>query len=346
MGRTRPVPRRLGIAAVAVLCLTAWGCTGSVEPPGRLGDPAAIAGEGVCGLLAEEELELALNAPLRAGSGQASPGFSPSADGPAVGQSPQQSAASGEGVAPSPDAVEAPGGGRAGDAPAGGGGPRPVVAGMDMCARDGQDGARAAWGVLTEADQSDEQEKAQGQDEAGGRQDEDEGDTGSGQPASQTQDRQDEEADRSAGALFQRYVDWHGDYLHRVDVDGHAAVWDPRLRTLLVRAGERLVGVSLTVPNPPVGETDEDDDGDADGDQDAAGEGDDHESGDEEKDDNGAQGDTSDQAGDDTRDDAGESEADEDAEEDLDVEVEVTPEVDAYLQQRARDLAARILGRL
>lgn len=224
MPEARPVCRRLGPAAVAALCLVAWGCGASVDPPGRLGDPAAIFGKGVCGLLAEEELELALNAPLDPGGNVVPTGDSP------------------------PGSVETPGGGGAGGG-TGGGEPRPMVVGMDMCAREGQGEARATWGVLTEAEQRGEAAK-----DARGAQDENGGDAGGGQEAADPEGEQAKQPGQPVEALFERYADWHGDYLDRVEVKGHSAVWDPRLQTLLVHADDRLIGVTLTVPAPGAGD--------------------------------------------------------------------------------------------
>lgn len=200
-------------AGVAAVCLVASGCSPSVEPPLRLGDPKATFGEGVCGLLADEELEIALNAPVRGGGGggtteadsdtQTRPGAVESeGDSEERGTAPEEAAGEEEDLG---DPDEA---GSVAPIQSQYQGPRPILPGMDMCSR-GSDEARAAWGVRAESE--------------------------------------DAESDESLEELFQRYEDWHDDYLEGVSVEGHDALWDERLGTLVVLAGDHLIGVSLTV---------------------------------------------------------------------------------------------------
>lgn len=309
MGVVGGARRRLVVGAVTVGCLVVLvACNPTAEPPQRLGDPQTTGGDGVCGLLVEEELETALNAPLDAG-GQLSAADGPSGDGNAAEGAGGGEGALTEGAEPgalSPPQTGTPRTAQSDDAdmantsdgpPAAANArePRPLVAGMDMCARGSGD-ARAAWGVLSGPDDSEQEEDA-ADDE-------------------QPDEAAEGEGNNSADEAFKRYMDWHGDYLEGVGVDGYDAVWDARLQTLLVHADNRLVGVSLTVPNPPVGGDRPTEDNEEPDDTDEADEADD-----------GADG------GD---------EADEEA----DAEVDLTPEAEAYLQQQAQALAARILGRL
>ena len=57
---------------------------------------------------------------------------------------------------------------------------------------------------------------------------------------------------KSAAARFRQYKDWNGGWLEPRTVDGHPAVWDPGLRTLVVLDGSRAVAVRLTVEHPPL----------------------------------------------------------------------------------------------
>lgn len=169
--------RRLTTALAAAGCVALAACTPTVEAPQRLGDPELTGGEGVCGLLVTEELELVLNTALddasQEAAGAAAPGFAS----------------------------------------------RPIVAGMDMCARSPRDGdASVAWGVLTDPP-----------------------------PAPDGAER---DTDRSVADVFDDYAEWHRRYLDDADVAGHDAVWDQRLGILLVRGDGRLVAVSLAVPDP------------------------------------------------------------------------------------------------
>lgn len=268
--------RWLVTAGVAAVCLVASGCSPSVEPPLRLGDPKATFGEGVCGLLGEEELEIALNAPVRGGGGggtteadsdtQTRPGAVESeGDSEERGTAAEEAAAAGEEDLGDPDGAESL-------APIESQyqGPRPILPGMDMCSR-GSDEARAAWGVRTESE--------------------------------------DAESDESLEELFQRYADWHDDYLEDVSVEGHDALWDERLGTLVVLTGDHLIGVSLTV-------SDSDDD--------------------EEKEQNGA---ASDDGGADAKDGEGGSDDEGGAETD-------DADTDEHLRRGSLDLARRIMGRL
>lgn len=55
-----------------------------------------------------------------------------------------------------------------------------------------------------------------------------------------------------AAERFHQYKDWNSPYLESREVDGRPALWDKRLRTLVVLDGNRAVGVRLTVEHPPV----------------------------------------------------------------------------------------------
>lgn len=54
----------------------------------------------------------------------------------------------------------------------------------------------------------------------------------------------------SAEEQYRRYVQWHEDYVEPLEVDGHEAVWDPSLRTLLVLADGVAFGITLTADDP------------------------------------------------------------------------------------------------
>lgn len=122
---------------VAVLGSALAGCSTPQAPAGLRGSPMVVAEEddGVCGLLASEELELVLNAPVES--------TSPS---PAAGRP-------GE---PESTTAQVPGSGGAEpitETPSTRGWPQ-LLPGMRMCRAMGQEG-RILWGVLT-ADQADE----------------------------------------------------------------------------------------------------------------------------------------------------------------------------------------------
>lgn len=225
---TGRLPRMAGLAIVGMLTLV--GCTAEPDIPSGLGDPVTQ-GDGLCGLLTSNEIEVALNTSL---------------DGEPVGGKLDELAASRDGDAddddeegadsetdpdPSetaemagPDADEGtdevevvelrdyidPGfwpDPPADDPSARGAWGRPMLPDMVMCEASA-DEARVAWGVLTE----------------------------------------------DAEARFGRYRDWHADYVEEVAIADYDAVWDPGLRTVVVLADDAAVGLWLTAPNPPVGD--------------------------------------------------------------------------------------------
>lgn len=162
----------VGVIALA-LGAVVLGCS-KAELPRGLGDTAVIAPlqSGVCGLLAPEELEIVLNAPLQSGAETSE-------------------AAGGTGL------LE-----------------RPLLPRMRMCTASASSGrARVSWGVLNDDGES----------------------------------------------AFERYERWHDDYVTGVRVGRHEGVWDARLRTLVVLAGEQVFGIQVTVPNPPGGTDSEED---------------------------------------------------------------------------------------
>lgn len=203
--------------------LVGTACTPHAEVPRGLGDPI-VAGEadGVCGLLAVEEVEVAVNrslagtqtgdTPAGGATAEAANGPSEPGEGGAAQEAANQEAAAdddGEDTSAEPDRGNAPVSPDAGDAPAPArrgqaNGPSPLLPGMEMCGL-GSPGAGAAWGVLTE----------------------------------------------SAEGQYRRYAQWHEQYLEPVTVGGHEAVWDPALRTLLVLAGDDVAfGLTLTADDP------------------------------------------------------------------------------------------------
>lgn len=85
-----------------------------------------------------------------------------------------------------------------------------------------------------------------------------------------------DDSDEPLEELFAAYRQWHGDDLDGLRVDGHEAVWDTELRTLIVLGDEHAVGVQLTIPDPPLDRDEQEDDQDPeenqDDDEDDAGE--------------------------------------------------------------------------
>lgn len=126
-------------------------CTPQVEVPRGLGDPSAVGqGEGVCALLAAEEVEVAVNRPLSPGSqtriGEEGGTAGEADDEPTPAPTPEPTPTSTPGgEANGADSEAAP----AAQA-AGADGPNPILRGMEMCAL-GAPRAGAAWGLLTES---------------------------------------------------------------------------------------------------------------------------------------------------------------------------------------------------
>lgn len=233
-GRWRPL-----VGAGLLACLAAAGCTLDPEVPQGLTDPVA-AGEGVCGLLAIEEIEVALNRPL-AGTARQKSGVDAPAD---VAQPPAETATPGvgeRGGAGDPLQATAPDG------------VRPILPGMRMCSLGAADSAGVAWGVVPYGPPEDRTDAGSAEDdprdEAGGA------------------DRDGSEGDAAADA-FRRYARWHAPYVEPVPVEGAEATWDEALRTLVVFTDDRVVGVRL--PAPPDSEADDDQEDAAAGDDDDA----------------------------------------------------------------------------
>lgn len=197
---TRLLPSwRLLLIAMSIVLLVA--CSDSATPAGLQGAPMVVPdGDGVCGLLASEEVELALNAPVESGD------RSNAVAGDADRTETDTAAAS-----PRTD----PAGRRVVDQRK-----PPILPGMEMCRVSSRDG-RVIWGMLADG----------------------------------------------AAKQFRRYRDWHGDELQGLRVEGHDAVWDEELRTLVVLSGDHAVGVQLTVPDSPVGTDDGDDQDESNGEQ-------------------------------------------------------------------------------
>lgn len=218
--------------AVIAVWLVGTACTPDAEVPRGLGDPI-VAGEadGVCGLLAVEEVEVAVNRSLagtqtadtpvdganaETGTAEAANGTSEPGEGGAAQEAANEEAAAAddsEDTAEEPDGSDPPVGPDSDDAPAPArrgqaDGPSPLLPGMEMCGL-GSPRAGAAWGLLTE----------------------------------------------SAEEQYRRYGQWHEQYLESVKVDGHEAMWDPTLRTLLVLAGDDVAfGLTLTAEDPVLAE--------------------------------------------------------------------------------------------
>lgn len=208
------------MAAVAAVLMVAVGCSPGAEVPRGLGDPRALSGEGVCGLVDVGELELAVNASIRdvssagpsqpeAAGGADERELSSDSDLPGDGELPDDADLRGGGP---PGDVELPDEAAAAASTRSGRGARPLLAGMDMC-HAGSPDAGAVWGVVTD----------------------------------------------DAEATFERYSDWHDDYTTSTRVEGHPAVWDRQLRTLVVHADEVTFALSLSADNPVLVE-DEDED--------------------------------------------------------------------------------------
>lgn len=215
-----PASDRRGLVAAMVVTAAALSCTPSADVPRGIGDPHASSGDGVCGLLDPEEVELAVNRPLLGDVSRVDvPDAAASAgdaDEVAEVELPDDIALPDVEL---PDDVEPPEGvdppeEPAGDAPddaapasAGAGGARPLLPGMETCFVGSPD-AGAVWGALTD----------------------------------------------DADEAFARYADWHDDYTTSARVDGHPAVWDARLRTIVVHAGEVVFALSLATDDPPLAE--------------------------------------------------------------------------------------------
>lgn len=229
------------VAAGLLACLAAAGCTLDPEVPQGLTDSVA-AGEGPCGLLTIAEVEVALNRPLT-GQARQKRGVDTTAD-----------TAPPPGETPSPD-IGTPGGegdmGQAGTPNPGG--LRPILAGMQMCVLGAGGAAEVAWGALEHRPADDgPDEDSTAEHSAGDDTAEDSGADGS--VAGDGTDQADQ--GDTAQDAFRRYRDWHAPYVEPVAVDGGEATWDEALRTLVVVADGRVVGVRLP---PPGADTDEDD---------------------------------------------------------------------------------------
>lgn len=230
---------RWRVLAVAVL-LVAVACSKSEMSAGLQGAPMVVAyGEGACGLLATEELELVLNAPVDAGARSRDrrpeptgppetataerppPAGPPQAPGPAEGENAEPAAEEvPEPAADERDAPKAPSS-RVAEAEE-----RGVLGGMDMCRANSDEGF-VAWGVLGE-----------------------------------------DETKKPVAEVFKGYRDWHQDYLEPTRVAGNEAVWDEGLHTLLVLADEHVIAVQLVVANPPIGGGEQEGEEDANGEED------------------------------------------------------------------------------
>lgn len=190
-GRWRPL-----VGAGLLACLVATGCTLDPEVPQGLTDPVA-AGEGPCGLLTIDEIEVALNRPLTGQDRQKSgvDTLADTAPPPAETQTPGRSAPGGD---REPGQASAP-------AP---GGLRPILPDMRMCALGAGDETGVAWGALQHRP-ADDRPDEDSTPEDSAEDDSAEGD-GSG------------EGD-SAEDAFRRYRDWHATYIEPVAVDGGEA---------------------------------------------------------------------------------------------------------------------------
>lgn len=58
--------------------------------------------------------------------------------------------------------------------------------------------------------------------------------------------------DRSVSTQLAEYERVHEEHLEKVKVGNKSGIWDERLGTLLVQTGDRIVGVRLSVENPPL----------------------------------------------------------------------------------------------
>lgn len=56
-----------------------------------------------------------------------------------------------------------------------------------------------------------------------------------------------------ASSAFERYESWHAEHVERLVVSGHEALWDARLRTLVVLADDRALAIRLSAPSPVLG---------------------------------------------------------------------------------------------
>lgn len=184
-------PRRHLAGLLAAICLLAGACVSEPELPRGKPDPLAGAGQGVCGLLTIDEIEVALNTPLT--------GQQPRA-GSTVPHGTEDTPSSAPAELPAPDAAsgESRGGGHR-DSRA----TRPVVSGMQMC-QIGSTAAGAAWGRLD-----------------------------------------DPPGDETVQELFDRYTGWHEDHVERVQVEGHDAIWDPPLGTLVVLTEDEILAIRV-----------------------------------------------------------------------------------------------------
>lgn len=53
-----------------------------------------------------------------------------------------------------------------------------------------------------------------------------------------------------AARAFERYASWQGDHVENLEVSGHDALWDSRMRTLVVLVEHRVFGIRLSAPDP------------------------------------------------------------------------------------------------
>lgn len=216
---------RWWLVGAVVAAATVTGCSDS-GPRGLQSAPAFVTtGQGTCDVLANEELELVLNASLRGRDEGRGTRFAPEVAAEAAEET-QQRVFDPAGGAQEPrppsgdldvpevgdretgaaqeDAAHANREGSA-DARRGHRAKPELLPGMEMCRATGEDAGELLWGVLTE----------------------------------------------NAVEQFDRYREWHGKGVESLRVGSHEALWDEELRRLLVLDDDIAVGVQLTVPNPP-----------------------------------------------------------------------------------------------
>lgn len=224
------------------LTLLLGACVSEPEIPTGLGDPVPAA-EGVCGLLATADIEVALNRPIRGGLSQVPDRAQSQTDrqgAPAppqtTGPTPSPPGAGSQGAAlsgpsgPTASPLGSDGrdvptpprrtgstptlavGGQSARPPPqaqgsrAGGSVRPLLPGMEMCAA-GTAEAGATWGLIQEP---------QGQ--------------------------------ATLKDLFRDYADWHAPFLEPAEVAGHEALWDPHRNTVVVLTDGAIVGIRLLMP--------------------------------------------------------------------------------------------------
>lgn len=231
--------RRRGLAGVFLLCLALTACAPEVEVPRGMPDSVAVdEGEGACRLLAVEEVEVAVNRPL-AGTQTSAPGDDERSDEPDSGSEEETDSTE-------PDAATPRDGAPPEDAPEGE--PPPEE-------------ARGGETPFENAPQPDGAPPSEGQPE-GGDEVTDPRTGGSGTvrpllPGMEMCSLGSPRAgavwgvlDGSSESRYERYTEWHADYLDSAPVEDHEGVWDPSLRTLLVWTGDEVFGITLTAVDP------------------------------------------------------------------------------------------------